>query len=215
MLQARPCLVDFCRASGHPAGITCRWATNHAAFDQLTQQHLIKPQQHGDTGQPAVATSSAGVESAEASSTADGAAGAAGQPAALVRAGAAEDAAQPAEDATWAAGSTAPLQRSSETAPAAAATAATPAGSAAADAAEHAPLQQRVHASGEGAAAPSSDAAWLNGASGGGRAVQPTAAARVIDELPVAAALPESTNTLSKDVQSRLRCVSGVSCYRA
>jgi hypothetical protein len=195
--------VYLCRGYGHHAGITCRWATKHAAFDQLTQQHLIKPQQRGDTGQPAAATSSAGAGSAEAPGTADGAAGAAAQPAALVRAVAADDAAQPAEDATWASGSTAPLQRSSEAAASAAATA--PAPALAADAAESA------HPAGSnGTAAPHSDAAWLNGVSGSGSAVQPMAAAPMIDELPVAAELPDSTNTLSKDVQIRLRCAYGM-----
>lgn len=122
------------------------------------------------------------------------------QSAALVRAGAAGESAQPAEDATWAAGSTAPLQRSSETAASAAATAPAPAANAA----------EPAHpAGGRGTAALRSDAAWLNG---GGSAAQPTTTTRAVEELPVAAALLESINTLSKDVQIRLRYVCDALC---
>ena len=214
LLQTRPRLLCSQRVHDHPAGITCRWATKHAAFDQLTWQHLIQPQQRGDADQPAAADPGAAGASKPAAAAAEphGSAAASpaaeAQPAALVRADDANDAAQPAEDATWAAGSTAPLQRSSETAALAATTAAC---STAAVPTDSAHPQQHAPASGAGAAAPRSDASWLNGVGAGGSSVQPLAAARVIDELPVAAALPESTNTLSKDVQIRLRCVLGMS----
>ncbi len=135
---------------------------------------------------------------------------------------------QQPEDAAWAAGGAADVQRSSETAVeqahvtkragAAQATAEQPATLAAAG-----PKASPSRAAADAAAA--SDARWLDGQAGGGRGAdsQNGAAAAAasageamwqgyggvprIVELPVQASLPASFNFLSKQLQGDLRCV--------
>lgn len=167
------------------AGITCRWASKHEQPDALTREHLIAPH-------TTAAAESTGANAAVADSTA--------QPAVITVGSATSAGPQPAEDATWAAGSGAPLHRSTETAAAAASSSDGAAAAAAADAAaaplldaavvpSELPQQQQRHtvaaseSSGpaqgphDSATAAASDAAWLNGVGGGSGASGGAAAA--------------------------------------